>query len=83
MYYAIFHAHTYIGMMVSEDGRNWRKGSDFKVMDKRIEQKNKQTIYPDRLERPFVYVEDRIPQCLSLAVQKDGDAYIVFVPLSK
>ncbi len=83
MYYAVFHAHTYIGMMVSVDGRNWRKSADFTVMEKRIEQIDGSVIQPDRLERPFIYVEDGVPKCISLAVQKNADAYIAFIPLTE
>ncbi len=82
LYYAVFHAHTYIGMMVSNDGLTWRKAQDFEVLPKRVPLQDGSAILPARLERPFVFTQDGEPQCLSLAVmQQDGDAYIVFVPL--
>lgn len=83
-FYAVFHAHTYIGMMTSADGINWEKAEDFEVMKKRVPRTGgRPDILPDRLERPFVYVEDGEPRVLSLAVKKDNDAYIVTVPLKK
>lgn len=81
-YYAVFHAHTYIGMMSSQDGINWQKAEDFEITKKRIEMRDGSAIIPARLERPFVYTEDGEPVCLSLAVKEsNGDAYIVFIPL--
>lgn len=81
-FYAVFHAHTYIGMMTSTDGINWTKATDFEVMNKRIEQTGKKpALLPDRMERPFVFRENNKPKVLSLAVKKGDDAYIVTIPL--
>lgn len=83
-FYAIFHAHTYIGMMTSINGVNWQKAIDFTVMNKRIAQTGgNPDILPDRMERPFVFNENNKPIALSLAVKKDNDAYIVIVPLKQ
>ena len=83
-YYSVFHAHTFIGMMVSKDGLHWQKANNFTIMPKCISQTNKEPLRPSRLERPFVFVEDGLPRSLSLAVlQDDGDAYIVFIPLKE
>lgn len=81
MYYAFFHAHTYIGMMVSSNGLDWRKALDFKIMKKRIPLSDGGFLLPDRMERPFVFFEEDEPRVLSVAVKKGEDAYIVFVPL--
>ena len=83
MYYSFFHAHTYIGMMASKNGRDWRKACDFKLMEKRIQKKDGTLILPDRMERPFVFVENEEPQCLSVAVKKGDDTFIVFNPIKK
>lgn len=81
MYYAFFHAHTYIGMMVSSNGLDWRKALDFKIMKKQIPLADGGCILPDRMERPSVFFEEDQPRVLSVAVKKGEDAYIVFVPL--
>lgn len=81
-FYAVFHAHKYIGMMTSTDGINWEKAENFTVMNKRIERSCEQSpIMPDRMERPFVYIENDTPKVLSLAVLKGNDSYIVTIPL--
>lgn len=83
-YYAIFHAHTYIGMMSSDNGINWHKAKDFTVTKKQIERAGNQTpILPDRMERPFVFSENDELKVLSVAVKKGDDAYIVVIPLDK
>lgn len=81
-FYAVFHAHTYIGMMTSLDGINWEKASDYEVMKKRFELSDK-VIYPKRLERPFVFIEDNVPKVLSLAVYDKNDSYIITIPLKE
>lgn len=81
-YYAVFHAHTYIGMMCSVNGTDWSKAVDFTIMKKYIKRKDGLSpIIPDRMERPFVFEENGIPSVLSLAVKKGEDAYIVTIPL--
>ena len=71
-------------MMTSQDGLNWEKAEDFEIMKKRISRtENPDPILPDRMERPFVFLEDNVPVVLSLAVKKGDDAYIVFVRLKK
>lgn len=71
-------------MMTSQDGLNWEKAEDFEIMKKRISwTENLDPILPDRMERPFVFLEDNVPVVLSLAVKKGDDAYIVFVRLKK
>lgn len=83
-FYAVFHAHIYIGMMTSLNGIDWEKAQDFTIMKKRIEQNaDKPAIMPDRMERPFVFIENNKPKILSLAVKKGDDAYIVIIPLKQ
>ena len=82
-FYGVFHAHSFIGMVSSSDGRSWEKATEYSVHQKKIYFEGDSTVIPDRLERPFVYVEDGEPQVLSLAVRKGNDAYIVFVPVKE
>lgn len=80
-FYAIFHAHTFIGLMKSIDGINWSKANNYKVMDKVICKNDGSSILPDRLERPFIYYENGKAIVLSMAVKKGDDSYCVFIPL--
>ena len=68
--------------MTSSDGINWEKASDYEVMKKRVEFSDR-VIYPKRLERPFVFIEDNIPMVMSLAVYDKNDSYIITIPLKK
>lgn len=80
-FYAVFHAHTFIGLMTSVDGLNWEKAHNYKIMDKEVQLDNGYKLMPDRMERPFVYVENGEPRVLCLAVLKDDDSYTIFIPL--
>ncbi len=80
-FYAVFHAHHYVGMMSSRDGINWQKAQDFQIMKKQIPLKSGGFIQPQRMERPFLFVENGKARVLSLAVKKGNDSYIVFVPI--
>lgn len=82
-FYAVFHAHKYVGMMTSTDGINWEKADNFIVTKKCLARTGSQdSIRPLRMERPFVYVEGNVPKVLSMAVMlQGGDSYIVMVPL--
>lgn len=80
-YFGIFHAHTFIGLVSSKDGIHWEKDDDFELMKKAIIQKNGEMIYPDRMERPFVYEENGEVSVLGLAVKKGNKSFIVTIPL--
>ncbi len=82
-FYAIFHAHDHIGLITSTDGLNWEKAEHYEVMRKFLLTSEGGRITPDRMERPFVFVEDGKPKVLSLAVKEGDDSYSVFVPLAE
>ena len=79
-YYGVYHAHTYIGLIKSKDGIQWKRGSD-KIMEKKIQKANGDVLVPDRMERPFVFIENDEPKVLMLAVKKGAEAFSVFIPL--
>jgi len=80
-FYAVFHAHTFIGLMTSVDGLNWEKAQNYKITDKKVLLDDGSILMPDRMERPFVYVENGKPRVLCLAVLKGNDSYTIFIPL--
>lgn len=81
-FYAVFHAHTFIGMMTSPDGLNWSKASDYVLTGNRLRTADGPDLVPDApLQRPFVYVEDHEPRVLALAIKKGAESYLVFVPI--
>lgn len=82
-FFAVFHAHTYIGLINSTDGLNWTKAENYIVTEKKIRLSDGSFLIPDRMERPFVYVEENEPKVLCLAIKKGDDSYTVFIPLSK
>ncbi len=82
-FYGVFHARTFIGMVSSPDGINWKKATEFVVTPKKLEMTDGTLFIPDKLERPFIYQENGEPEVLSLAVKKGDETYIVFVPVKK
>ena len=82
VFYAVFHAHTYIGLMISSDGLNWRKAKNYQVTNKNILLEDDSFLIPGRMERPFIYTENNDPKTLCLAIKKGDDSYTVFIPLS-
>lgn len=81
-YYAIFHStEDFIGLVSSDDGINWRKALNYIIMPKIIHLKGNRLLKPDRLERPFIYVENDEPKVLSLAAKKNDESFIIFLPI--
>jgi len=82
-FYGVFHAHSFVGMVSSEDGKEWKKATEYALLPKRIKQTDGSYLVPDRMERPFVFIEDGEPTVLSMAIKKGDDSYTVFVPVGK
>ena len=80
-FYAVFHAHTFIGLVTSDDGLIWEKAQNYKVTDKKVLLDNGSVLTPDRMERPFIYIENGNPTVLCLAIKKGNDSYTIFIPL--
>lgn len=80
-YYALYHAHTYIGMMQSKDGMHWQKAKDNVILPKRIKHKDKKDILPQRMERPFLYLEKQHARVLGCAIKLGNDTAIITIPL--
>lgn len=80
-FYAVFHAHSFIGLMTSMDGLNWKKAEHYNITDKKIVLEDGSILIPNRMERPFIYLENGNPVVLCLAIKKEDDSYTVFIPL--
>lgn len=82
-FYGVFHAHTFIGMVSSPDGLDWKKASEYVLTPKEILLQDGGILSPDRMERPFIYLEDGEPKVLSLAVKKGDESYCIFLPIEE
>jgi len=80
-FYGVFHAHSFIGKVSSPDGINWKKAAEYALMPKIVPMMTGDSLYPDRLERPFIYTENSRPKVLSLAVKKGDESYSIFIPI--
>lgn len=79
-FYAVFHAHggNFIGLITSEDGINWNKANNYVVCKKEIPMSDGTILKVDRMERPYVYLENGVVRMLSFAVKKGNSSFIVF-----
>ncbi len=82
-FYAVFHAHNYIGMITSNDGYNWKSAKYAEISPKSISFADGRILKPDRMERPFIYIEKNNPIVLAIAVKKGNDSYTIFVPFKE
>ena len=82
-YYGIFHSHTFIGLVSSEDGIHWDKAEEYEIMTKAIPTQKGEDIKPDRMERPFVYQEKGVVKVLGLACKLKNESFIVTIPVKE
>ena len=81
VYYAVFHAHQYIGLIASDDGVDWRRARHYTVTEKRLRKVDCGLLEPRRLERPSVFVENGVPRVLCLGGCRGDDWYCLLLPL--
>lgn len=82
-YYAIFHAHHYLGLITSIDGVYWTRARHFRVCAKRIPLADGGELLPDRLERPCVYRDPNgEPRALVCAVKRGETSFNLQIPLA-
>ncbi|QZE12768.1 glycoside hydrolase family protein [Halosquirtibacter laminarini] len=81
LFYGIFHAHTYLGLVVSDNGLDWQKSKYEVVLKKDDIKSHGAPDIPRRMERPFVYVEGSTPKTLLTSVFVGDRSYIVTIPL--
>lgn len=81
-FYAVFHAHTFIGMMTSADGYQWSKAAQYQLTTRRVRFDDGSYWEAERMERPFVLTDTRgQPQWLYVAVKKGDRSYDLALPL--
>ncbi|MDN5204628.1 glycoside hydrolase family protein [Fulvivirgaceae bacterium BMA10] len=80
-FYGVFHAHSYIGLITSIDGTIWEKAKDEVVTTKSLDMEDGTVLEPVRMERPFVYVENSVPEILLLTAKFKDESYTVCIPL--
>ena len=82
-YYAIFHAHTHLGLITSIDGVYWTRAAHPVVTLKAIALVGGELLRPDRLERPSLYRDPETgePRALCCAVKIGDDSFNIQIPL--
>ena len=83
-FFAVFHAHKYIGLIESLDGIHWKRAKHYLITKNQLKRTDGtwlKTRAP--LQRPSVYIENGEPRALCIAVPAPGDWHCVIVPLKK
>jgi hypothetical protein len=81
-FYAVFHAHTFIGMVTSTDGYNWIKAVQYKITTPQVRFDDGTIWRVEQMQRPFVLADDQgQPQWLFVAVKNGDRSYDVAMPL--
>jgi hypothetical protein len=83
-FFAVFHAHTYIGLVESADGLHWQPAQHPRVVNgNRLRLANGTWLQTEEgpLQRPSVFFENGQPCVLCLAVPMKNNWHIVTVPL--
>jgi alpha-L-fucosidase len=82
-FFAVFHAHTFIGLIESPDGLDWRRAANFELTKREVAFDDGVTWTPNRMERPFVLADAAgNPKFLYVAVQKGDQSANIALPLA-
>jgi len=81
VYYAVFHAHEYIGLITSDDGVHWHRAKHYEITRKALACEDGSVLQPGRMERPSVFIEDGVPRVLCLGGAIDQDWFCILLPL--
>ncbi len=82
-FYAVFHAHTHIGIITSKDGYNWGKADPYTMSPKQVQFDNGETLKLQRMERPFVMLDDDgKPAMLFVSARQGNTSMNLQLPLA-
>lgn len=82
-YYAIYHAHKYLGLLSSNDGLHWDRAENNIITYNKLQRKDGTTLFSKRpLQRPNVFRENNQYKAMTVSVEDRNGWYCVVVPLS-
>jgi hypothetical protein len=74
-FFAVFHAHRFIGLITSKNGFTWEKAEPFELMAKGIRFDDGTKWLPQRMERPFLLTDEKgRPRFLYVACKKENES---------
>jgi hypothetical protein len=81
-FFAVFHAHTFIGMIESANGLDWHRAAQFEVTKREVRFDDGSAWIPENMERPFVLADEAgRPLVLYVACKKGGLTADLALPL--
>lgn len=69
-FFAIYHAHSHVGLITSPDGIHWKAAAHPVVLKKKVTRADGTIIQLNNNERPFVFYEDGKPAALCISVRR-------------
>ncbi len=82
LYYAVYHAHTHLGLLESDDGISWRKAEHNLITSNELERKDGLILKSRRpLQRPNVFVDNGVCRAMTVSLEARGGWFCVVVPL--
>jgi alpha-L-fucosidase len=82
-FFAVFHAHTFIGMIESANGLDWHRSTPFELTRRVVAFEGGGSWEPERMERPFVLTDAAgRPQILYVACKKGEHSVDLALPLT-
>lgn len=80
--FAVFHAHSFIGMIESANGLDWRRSAQFELTKRPAAFDDGVEWVPERMERPFVLTDaGGNPRFLYVACKKGNHSANIVLPL--
>jgi len=74
VFFAIYHAHRYVGLISSHDGITWQPATHPVVLEKKVTRADGTIMHLKCNERPFVFYEDERPAALCISFRR-GSGY--------
>ena len=85
-FFAIYHAHSFVGLITSPDGINWKPAAHPVVLKLEVPLSDGSIMRLNCHERPFVFHEDGKPAALCISVRR-GESYntgaCMIIPLKR
>jgi hypothetical protein len=69
-FFAVYHAHSHVGLITSPDGINWKPAAHPVVLKKKVTLADGIVMQLKCNERPFVFYEDGKPAALCISVRR-------------
>lgn len=72
-FFAVYHAHTHVGLITSPDGIHWKPATYPTLLKKKVTRTDGTVMNLKCNERPFVFYENGLPAALCISFRRGGN----------